>query len=318
MSTPVQPSVIRGPAVVIFNSYTYYVQGDITVTRERNVNPTMTDMFGNVGDTLVSETNTITFTPAGEVESAVKYFPYGPSNLVAASSVGSSIYGGACVIHTKAGQTISYNRAGISAMPTMTLSPRATWLGSMSIKSIGSTSVLQTDAAFYKTIASASFTDTSFDASKIIKDIYKVAIGARSTPYDAIGARAGFEVRPFIETSVVEDDNVGIADEIITSVGCEVSFEPNNLTEAQIDTLLNSQDTNALLPGQFIGRGPVATPENLVISSTALTVTAHNAGLVAAEHGYGSSIDRNKTLRWVARSTFTSGAPNPTFSIVVN
>ena len=321
MSTPVIPSIIRGPAVLIYNSYTYYTQGDIRVNTRRNVQPTQSDMFGNLGDTHESQVTEISFTPVGEVESMVKYFPYGPSNLTAASSVGNSIFTGSdvpLVIHTKAGQTITYHRAGISVMPPLNLSPRSTLFNEMTFVALGKRATQQTDAAFWKTIGSSAFSDTSFDHTKVVKDIYTATLGARLSPYDAIGARNGFLLTPILELEEVQDDNVGIADMIISSVGMRCTFAPNNLTEAQVDTLINHQDSDAILPGQFIGRGPSGTPEDLVIDSDVFTATLHAAGVTSGENGYGVRVDRNGNLEWTYRQTFTSGAPDPIFSLVVN
>jgi len=320
MSTPVIPTIIRGPAVLIYNSFTWYTQGDIRVSTRRNVQATQSDAFGNMGDTMESQVTEVSFTPVGEIKSMVKSYPYGPSNLVVASSVGASIFTASnvpLVIHTLAGQTITYHRAGISTLSPLTASPRATLFGEMTFTCLGKRATQPTDAAFWKTIGSSAFADTSFDSANVVKDIYQAALGARATPYDDIGARNGFVFTPFIETEEVQDDNIGIADMLITSVGARVSFAPNNLTEAQVDTLINHQDTDAIIPGQFIGRGPSGTPEDLVITSDSLVLTLHSAGIVSGENGYGVRVDRNGNIEWTYRQTFTTGAPDPIFSLVI-
>lgn len=321
MSTPVLPSIIRGPAIIIRDSYSFYVAGDIRVNYRRQTDPTPSDMFGDLGHTHASQVVELAFTPVGELESAVKYFPYGPSNLVAASSVGSSIFTASdvtTVIHTKAGQTITYHRTGISRMPNLNLGPRATPYGEMVITALGASSTQPTDAAFLKTIASSAFSDTSFDPTKVIKDIYTATLGSRLSPYDAIGARNGFEFDPGLELTEVPDDNVGIADILVANINPRISFAPNNLTEAQLDTLLNHQGSDAILPGQFIGRGPSGSAEDLVVDSDALTVTLHDAGILEAENGYGVQVDRNGRVTFVSKAGFTTGAPDPRFSVVVN
>jgi hypothetical protein len=318
MSTPVLPTVIRGPAIIQFGSYSFYTAGDIRRRYVRTTNPTAADFYGRVDETLASGMVDLEFTPAGEIESLIKYFPFGPSNLVATSSIGNSILTGVCTIHTKAGQTIAFNRAGISKSPTLTLGPRAMPYGSMTISAIGKAATQPTDAAFWKTIASLAFSDTGFDPSLIVKDIYSAELGSRSAPFDAMGARNGFEFEVAYELENAEDDNVGVADRILTGMTATCRFAPNNLTEAQVDELASLQGADAILPGQSISRGPSGTAEDLTIASDVLTAILHNAGVRSVEGGYGVKVDRNGNIEFAARMTFTAGAPNPLFSLTVN
>lgn len=319
MSTPIPPIIIRGPAIVIRDGLAIYTAGNITDRHTRTGQPTPTDMFGNVGDTLESEQRELSFQPAGELKSLVKLFPYGPSNLATASSVGQSIFGAAdvaCVIHTLAGQTITYPRSGISKSPILRMGPKVTPLGDMSIVCLGKRDTAPTEAGYWKSIATASFTDVSF--TEIIKDIYVASLGERSAPYDAMGARDGFELEFNPELETVPDDNVGIADMLVKSMMAKVRFKPNNLTEAERDALVNFDGADALLPGQYLGRGPSGTPEDLTIDSDVFTAILHAAGVSAAEGGYGMAVDRNGQLEFTYKQTFTSGVPDPLVSLVVN
>lgn len=318
MSTPVLPTVIRGPAIVQFGSYSFYTEGDIRRRLTRNTAPTVTDFHGRIDETLVSQMIDLEFTPAGELESLIKYFPFGPSNLVAASSIGSSILTGACTIHTKAGQTIAFNRAGIAKSPALRLGPRVTPYGPMTISCIGKAATQPTDPAYLKTIASLAFSDTGFDETKIVKDIYSAALGARSAPFNAMGARNGFEFEVAYDLENAEDDNIGIADRILTGLTATLRFAPNNLTEAQVDELTLLQDTDAIIPGQSVSRGPSSVAEDLVLSSDVLDVTLHNAGVRSVEGGYGVKVDRNGNIEFVARMSFTTGAANPLFTLTLN
>lgn len=315
----VNPTIIRGPAVAIFDSQTFYTAGDIRVQRQRDTEATPSDIYGNIGDTLVAEKFSVSFTPIGEVENAIKYYPYGPSNLVDTTSVGTSIYNGTLVIHTLAGQTITFERAGIIKMPVLNLSPRKTMFGDIAFQAIGKSATARTDAAYFKTLASDSFTDKGLDTTKILKGLYHATLSeARSPVLGNIGAREGFEVEPFVETDDVMDDNVGYADTIIKNVGCKVRFSPNNLTESQIDSILVSQGADALLPGQFIGRGPVTTKENLTITGDPATIIAYRVGVTSSEIAYGTSVDRVQQLEFTTMQLTSNGAIQPIFSIVFN
>ena len=320
MSTPVLPDIIRGPAVAIHNGYTFYVAGNIRVNHRRQLDPTPSDMHP-LGDTVASHIVELTFTPVGEIESLAKYLPYGPSNLAAASPFGTSIFGSSdktTVIHTLSGTTHTFHRTGILRTPTLNMSPRKTLFGEMAIACLGASNTQVTDAAYHKTLASSAFSDTNFDETKVVKDIYTASLGARATPYDALGARTGFEFSDGLVTEEVPDDNVGIADILITDIKPRISFDPNNLGEAEFDALLNIQGADAFKPGQYVGRGPSGTPEDLVVDSDVLTVTLHNAGITEAEQGFGKSVDRNGRVTFMGKSTFTAGVIDPLFTLTVN
>lgn len=306
------PSVIRTRAVIEYNGFFIHSQGDITLKRERQTSPTPTDWAGNIGDTFVSETVSVDFQPAGMIRDEESYYPWGPSSIVAASSVGSSLYSkGTLKIHTPT-QVIIWERAGMITMPSLSLNPRTSAFGSMGFKCLGKAATAPTDTKFWKEYTSATYDDSAsgkFDTSMILKGLY-------SATYNSVtyGARSGFEIRPFIETTEVTDDNIGVVDDIITSIGCECTFSPNNKAEADIDTLMRSQGVGAMLPGQFMDQ---STLGDLIIGTAGepLIFTLHNAGITSAAHGYGTGADRNQEVRFVARQTFTAGVASPLFSI---
>lgn len=309
MPDPILPVVLRGPAIVIHNAMAYYVRGDIKVKLARRTFAVETDMFGKIDTRLTSQMKDIEFTPAGEIKSLAKYYPWGPSNLVAANPVSSSIFTGTTVIHTKAGKTITYERTGVSKMPTLMLSPQKTAFGSMTISALGKIDVQSNTAAAFKAIADSAFADATFDPTAIITGIYNAALGQREAPFDAMGARTGFELEPVLELDDVPDDNVGIADRRIISVGWKVRFAPNNLTLAELDEIIQLDGTEGLLPGQSVARGVLADegPEDLVITGDPLTVTVKSVGLVSAENGYGAKVDQNGQVEFEQRHEFAAG-----------
>lgn len=321
MSTPVIPTVIRGPGIITFNSFAYYFKDSISIKPARRTWDVPTDMFGKVDTRHESVMVDIEVTPAGEMKSLVKFYPYGPTSLVAASPVGNSIFTGSdlpLVIQTKAGLTITFARGGIAKMPTLYLSPRKTAFGSMTFSCLGKRASQQTSTAWLKAISSTAFSDTSFDDTKIKSDIYTATLGSRSAPYNAIGARTGFEIEPSYAVDDVPDDNVGIADRIITDVGWKARFAPNNLTQAQIDAIANWDGADAILPGQSVSRGPSSVAENLIMAADVMTATLATVGITQTEHGVGVKVDQNGMIEFVARQTFTTGAPNAMATLTLN
>lgn len=320
MSTPVLPSVIRNPAILMFNANPiYFDQSGAKVTTARQTEQTMDDFFGRLGETSHgSPMGEITLTPTGLIRNIAKMWPYGPATIEGVTRntwyAGQSIFGSTGYMHTKAGKKTLYAKIGISKPPTMLLSPRKQIWGSMGVRYINATNVQPTDAAALKTISDTAFADVSFDETLIKKDIYTVSLGARVAPFDAMGARDGIEIEPVIGTTEVPDDNVGIADVLVDSVSYKVRFAPNNLTEAQLDELANWQGDDAVIAGQDV----TFLNEDLVIDADALTVTVHNVGVVKADNGFGVKLDRNGQVEFVQRMTFTNGVANPLITVVVN
>jgi hypothetical protein len=314
MSTPVIPTVIRGPGIILFNSFAYYFKEAMTIRPRRGTTAIADDFHGTIDMRHESVMVDIEATPAGELKSLANFYPYGPTNLVAASPIGNSIFTGAdvpLVIATKAGLTMTFARGGIARMPSLFLSPRKTVFGTMGFSAIGMRAQQQTTDGWLKAIAAADFGDTSFDDTRMLTDVYAATLGSRAAPYDAIGARQGFELEPVLGLDDVPDDNVGVADRIITDVGWKCRFAPNNLTMAQVDAIANWDGADAIIPGQSVARGPAGAAEDLIISADALTATLHTAGLTQQEIGVGVKVDMNGNIEFFARQTFTSGVANP-------
>lgn len=319
MSAPVLPIVIRESGVLLFNSLAWYWTGNLTIKETRPTFTVDSDFWGKF-DTRASggPMVEIEFTPVGQVQTLDAVYPYGPSNLVAESAIGNSIFNGACLITTKSGKTFSYARAGISKTPTLNLSPKKTAFGSMTITAMNRIDVQPTTASVLKTIASGGGVDASFDPTKILTDIYTASLGARLTPYNAMGARTGFELEQVLEIEDAPDDNIGVADRLITGVMWKCRFAPNNLTQAQIDTLAMFQGADAILAGQSVARGPAGAPEDLIIDADFLTATIHKVGVVSKEHGYGVKIDQNGMIEFAQQMSFTDGVPDPLVTLTLN
>lgn len=321
MSVPVIPSVIRGPGIITYNGYSFYFKDDIKIRPARGTTAVTADMFGTLDMRHASVMVDIEATPAGMLTSLAKYYPYGPTSLVPASSVGNSIFTAAdvpLVIATKAGLTITFARGGIAQMPTLFLSPRKTAFGPMRFSALGKRASLQTTVAWLKAIANQAFADTSFDDSKMKTDVFTGTLGVRAAPYNAIGARQGFEIDLALSLDDVPDDNVGIADRIITDITAKCRFAPNNLTQAQLDAIASYDGADAIIPGQSVARGPAGVAEDLTIAADVLAATLHTVGLTSNENGVGVKVDQNGNVEFFARQTFTAGVVNPLVTLTLN
>lgn len=322
VTRPILPVVIRGPAILTYDSFSYYTEGDIKVAHRRPVMPVKADMWGVVDQRSKGYSAEISFTPAGEMKSIAKLYPYGPAThagAAIASSIGNSIFGAAAspkalVILTKAGKTYTFHRAGVLRMPQLRLSPDKTLFGEMSFMAIGKYATAPSDAAAFRTLAAAAFADTNFDATLLKTQLYSAALGARSTPYDGMGARNGFTIDVALDTVEAEDVNFGIADVFVRSIEVRCSFAPNNLTDAQFEAIIMEQGSDVILPGDSVSK----KDENLVITSDNLVVTLNDVGPSEAGENFGLGSDQNDTITFRSRVSFTTGAPASVWTTVIS
>lgn len=311
MSTPVLPTIIAGPAVIEENGHFIYVQKDIKV--DYDVKSFFVDSaHGQRDERFLSRVVKLTFTPVGELRSTAdlaKYYPHGPADI------GKSIFKGAVKIYSLVeGKHRTYVKGGVSKFPKLFLSPTKTAFGDMEMLCIGDPAVLPTDAAHLKTITTAAFADTSFDDTKVITDIYTATLGARSSPYDAMGSIAGFEVEPIVAVKEIAAGDVGIGAIVVSNLWLKVMFAPSNLTEEQIDALLAVQDTGALLPGQSFAKAG----EDLVIDSDAFTLTAKKMGARSAGFVYDKDEHRHRVLEFTTQRQGNITANTTLWTMTVN
>jgi hypothetical protein len=317
MGNPVLPVIIPGPAIVQFDTRSFYTKSDIMEELVLGSFMVECDMHGPIDERKSSQLTRLRFTPAGEIRALDKVFPVGVANI------GGSIFGSAnktVVVHTKfggalgTGQTITYPRGGISRMPAMKLRPRDELFGEMEILCIGDKATQNNTVGYWRAVADAAFTDATFDESKVVTDYYSAAWGG--APFATMGAMAGFEFEIGMQTEEIPADDVGIADIVLKGLTGMVRFAPSNISLADLDTLLAAQTASAVLPGQSFTKGN----QDLVITGggnggVVLTATLHKAGPKAYQGQYGMAKHRHRTVEFTSRRTWTAGVAQPLFTI---
>ena len=302
---PPLPTILQGPAIVIFNGLAYYFKGGIKRSLKRSTFDVESDAAGFSDRRLKSTVVEISGTPAGQLTTDAafgKMFPY------AVTDIGKSVFGNAdapLVIHTKAGQTITYARAAITKLPGLRLKPTDTLFGDITFTCLGKGAVQPTTAGSFNAIAAAAFADTTFDGDSIKTARYRVAWGG--APYDAMGSKAGFEIDIAMDLQSVEVDDFGVVDMVLKSMVATAKFAPSSLTEDQVNTLLGIQDADVVLPGQSLTKAN----RDLVISSDVFSATLYKAGPVDGESTFGVGEHRHGDITWVSRRSWTAGAANP-------
>jgi hypothetical protein len=322
MGDPVLPVINAGPAIVTFNGYSWYTESGVELNPDRQSFIITEDSQGEIDERHKSLINRISLTPVGEIESLSSYYPY------TAASVGKSIFGSAnlpLVIVTKfggaanTGQITTFPRAGVDPenMSQMRLSSQKTLYGPMGFLALGSATVQDTNASFWSVLADSAFADTGYDETKVVTDMYSAAWGA--SPFASMGALEGFMVDFKGKNLIIPDDGVGIADVHLGSLRAFAKFRPNNLTEANMRTLMAYQDAAAIRPGQsYANRNRDLIITGAGNNGLTLTVTLPKMGPKDAKLVYKTGEHRNGDVAFVQKRTATIGVYNNPWTLAIS
>ena len=292
MSVPLR---ITGPAVVVFNGVTYYFQDGLRGSLKRNTENIVVDNFGAIAEIARDFVVEFTGKPAGRLNADYleAMFPD------ARNQHGSSVFGATDLplviwaLHPFNGSDlnkVTWQRGSISKSPGIMLTATR---GQIISGEITFTALMASDFdltapdAWYSAV-NAAFTGELLDPDEIRYGRYTAALGVRASPYDAMLAVDGFELEATFATKDIAVDNFGIIDRVYdaSSYIATCKFKPANLLKAEVDTLIQVQDTTALLPGDVIG----GNNEDLVISSDAFVVTLKNCGAMSSEDLYQTGV----------------------------
>lgn len=292
MSVPLR---ITGPAVAIFNGVTYYFQDGLRGRLNRNTDNITVDNFGAIA--AIAKDFIVEFTgkPAGVLDDTYleSMFPD------ARNKHGQSVFGSTdlpLVIwaqHPFNGSDlnkVTWKRGAISKSPgIMCTATRGQIVsGEITFTALMASDFDLTAADAWYSAVNAAFTGDVLDVDNIRYARYTAALGVRSSPYDEMLAIDGFELEATFGTKDITVDNFGIIDRVYdaNSYIASCKFKPANLLKAEVDSLIQVQDTTALLPGDEIG----GNNEDLVISSDRLVVTLKNCGALSSEDLYQTGV----------------------------
>ncbi len=292
MSVPLR---ITGPAVVVFNGITYYFQDGLKGSLKRNTGSIVVDNFGEIAKVASDFIVEIIGKPAG-----VLSVPYLESMFPDARNLhGSSVFGSTDLPlivwaqHPFNGSDlnkVTWQRGAIQKSPTILCSATKGQIvqGEMTFNALMASDFDLTAADAWYTAVNAAFTGDTLDVDNIRYARYTAALGVRSSPYDEMLAIDGFTLEANFATKDITVDNFGIIDRTYdaTSYTASCKFKPANLLKAEVDSLIQVQDTTALLPGDEIG----GSNEDLVITSDRFIVTLTNCGALSSEDLYQTGV----------------------------
>ncbi len=310
MSTP---SVIIGPAIVLWNGQTYHFKGGLANTLKRNT--FKTNLGGaDFDERLSSQFAEVSGSPASQLDNMAKYWPYG------AAGIGQPLFDPAnlkpLVILPVTGERITYPNAALTQTPDITLKAGADALfGTMTWTCLGDPAKAATDPDFFRTFDTATAAGAAFDDAQNINGLYTANWGG--PPYDAMLSVDGFVLSNPLKLWRANVDNFGLVNTILESMAVTARFKPANLTEAQIDSLLNTQGAGAIrIGGSLAGAGA-----DLVIgaggAAGTLVATLKAVGPKDSLLQYSATQLRQGEVAFVQRRTWTAGAANELFTLAL-
>lgn len=298
---------ITGPAILKIGANYYYFKDGLTEKIDSPEDRAQDDVLGTVARHNVSRKITLSGTPTAMRRNLDVLYPY------SLADIGNSVMTLTPELYTKAGKKIAFARGGITKASSMLLSATGDLFSSpWEFTMLGKTTDEPTDVGHWLVITDAAFPNGLFDSSLVKRYRYTAAFG--DAPFDAMTAQNGFTFDPGYSVSEIKDDNVGIADIILTDVLPSVKFTPSLLTEAQINTLIRLEGATALQPGDKHGSGT-----DLVITGgvegDGFIFTLLNADFSEAARRYKTGELRGGEIMALNSPTFTAGVPDDLFTM---
>jgi len=310
--TIARSDIVTGPGTVQLGAAgpVFYDKDGIDAAWEITRGEVLTSVFGKVDEFMDDRLCRIAFTPAGEIASADITALYPHQN----PSIGDDIFGAsdtACIVHSKAGQKVTFHAAAITAMPDLILSPGKTAFGQAQI-----TAILKNegdpanDDSFY-TVAAEAWSDTSFASANVKRLIYSAAW---STIFTSIITEDGWTLSFDMGVTYRKVDDYGTVKASLESVDVMAKCRPVNLSESDVLDALRLQDTGG-------ARGTSHRQnKDLVITGTgsALVATIKDAALVEGPLRWGSTDLRIGEIGFIGQRAESAGSFGNLFTITVS
>lgn len=306
-------SIIRGPAIITYNSVTLYAKDDIKVRSRLDLMDIQASGFGAIDQRIKQVITEITFTPHGEVTSGILSVLFPHAAAVTGGTAMPTTDKDLVIWPYNSKEKCTYKNAFVSKMPDLSLGATKTAFGQVTFMGIGTNNAAWSVAGHFADVADAAFADTGLSASGVKVVPYTAVLGSLSAPWNSIKTKSGWTISFDVGIDPQEEDSVGIYDHIFNGQAkISAKCNPIGISVANLHALM------ATFQGSGAARGASATGNkaDLVISggSGNPTLTLKNMILSEAPHRYGVG-DRVEELDLMNVRGLTSGAQDALFSI---
>lgn len=313
-------SIIRGPAVIIYtpqggSPVNLFSQGDIQVRIGNQTFDINTSLFGVVDKRTQQRSVEITFTPTGELTTAMAavLWPHGSKNP------GDSLIGAGnpqIQIVPKTGYSYIFYGAVVTKQPQVNLASTKTIVGPITFTAIGKEGVLWSTAASLYTEAVTSFGSYAFTASSIRTCPYSGVWG--SSELSVVDTKDGWTIDFNVATTPVEADAYGLVDYTVGDNVATATCTPLTISETSLTALLKLQ-------GAGTDRGQsLLSGNNLVVTPTTGTpvgsanVTLSNCIILQVGYDYGLNSLRIPQVQFTTMRYLLASVLQSAYTITVN
>ncbi|MFH0878553.1 MAG: hypothetical protein V2A34_02460 [Lentisphaerota bacterium] len=300
-------TIVKGPAIVTFDSEVMYVKDAITLNYKLDTFEIPVSTHGSVDQRISNVPVEISFTPVGKWDALSQLFPH------TTPAPGDSIFGATdknLTIQTKAGVLITCKAAAVTKMPDIISSTTKTLLGQVTFTCIGVNNTAWTDAAKRLLVASNAWSDTSFSPADVLTQTYAIAWGSAS-PWSTIKTMDGVTISFGLKTSPIETDEDGLVDMCVDDVSVSAKLTPVGVSETQLVDLLKGQGTGAV-------RGASLATINsnaLNISGTGVYVRIYAAVPKETPMAFERAKNRAGSITFEGVRTVATGVLQPLFYV---
>ncbi len=297
-------AIVRGPGAVKYGTVTLHDATGITAEIENATQEVPSSISGPLDTIKSDQTATIGFTPCGELSADILGVLY-PHQTPA---IGSSLCGSsdkALVVHSLAGQKVTFANAFLSQAPDLLLSPVKTAFGPAQFTALLALGKAPGDTGAFCAVEAATYNLGYPDPEGLTGVQYAGTFGSLSIPDTADGWTVSVE----LATDPVGTDALGTVDHTLQGVTVRAKCTPLGVSES---TILANLPT-------ALGRGTSLRGTNdLVIAGTGgLTVTLNNATLVTGPLAWGNTTLRVGEIGFIAQRSFSQGTAGALYSVAL-
>lgn len=304
MSNLSRTSIVRGPGSVKFGDVTLYDASGISAEIETATAEVPSSISGLLDTIKTDQSGRISFTPCGQISADILTALY-PHQTPA---IGSSLCGNAdkaLVVHSLAGQKVTFTNAFLSGIPDLILSPIKTAFGSAEFTALLGLGKAPSDTAALCKVEAATYNLNYPDPEGITGVHYAATFGALTIP----DTTDGWTVSVELSTEPVATDLLGTIDHTLTGITVRAKCTPLGVSEsALLSALPFGLDRGASLRG---------SGDLVIAGEGGLTVTLKNAKIVTGPLAWGNTTLRVGEIGFIAQRSFSSGTAGALYSVAM-
>jgi hypothetical protein len=298
MPTFTRTTIVRGPAKIAYDSATFYSKGGISLTMTNATFDKESDAYGVLGKSKTDFQVVVEFEPVGEIEALTVLYPHG------STAMGASIYGGTDkpLVITAADATYTIRNAAVTQMPSLRLTANNTAFGSVQFTGLLELGGDPSALGDYYAVGAGGSIGAAFDPTKLVTAPYTATLAALN-----FNSEAGFEISFDLGLTPIVVDGIGTVDMSLQNVGCNITCIPVGIAENSFDTYFGSLDAGEDLAS--------ATLDISTATTGGLNFDALAVQVIDLQKRFSPTENRLGQLTLACKRTFTTGAPEPLFTI---